>query len=176
MNRRERQAVLLSLLQNLQAKGSWCGETHLQKATYFLQTMLGVPLDLNVIFYKFGPYSFDLADEVTALRADQLLDVKPKERYGPSLLPSVNADKVLDWYSSTVEEYLPHVRFVAERLGTKNVAELERLSTALWVMENSPDKAPAEQVAEIVRLKPHVPPEDAEAALAAVRGMRAELG
>lgn len=55
MNRTQRQAILLALIQRLREKGSWCGETHIQKSAYFLQELLGVPLDLNVIFYKHGP-------------------------------------------------------------------------------------------------------------------------
>ena len=43
MKRLQSNAVLLSLIDNLQAKGSWCGETHVQKATYFIQELFGVP-------------------------------------------------------------------------------------------------------------------------------------
>ena len=79
MNRTQRQAILLTLIQQLRDNGSWCGETHIQKSAYFLQELLGVPLELNVIFYKHGPYSFDLGDEVTALRCDLLLSLQSRE-------------------------------------------------------------------------------------------------
>ncbi len=35
MKRLQRDAVILSLIENLRAKGSWCGETHIQKSNIF---------------------------------------------------------------------------------------------------------------------------------------------
>ena len=76
MTRAQRQTVLLALIDRLWEKGGWCGAKHLQHSTFFLQELLGVPLDLNVIFYKLSPHSFDLDDEVTALRGDLLVRAK----------------------------------------------------------------------------------------------------
>jgi uncharacterized protein YwgA len=175
MNRSQRQIVLLSLIQQLRANDSWCGETHIQKSAYFLQELLGVPLDLNVIFYKHGPYSFDLSDEITALRADGLLSVQSREPYGPGLLPTESANKLLVHFSSRVDAYGPQVRFVAERLGPKKVAELERLATALYVRLQSPSALTVMLADEIHRLKPHVSPDEGLEALRTVRQMQDEL-
>jgi hypothetical protein len=60
MNRLQRAVVLLSLLERLKERGSWCGETHLQKSAYFLQDMLSAPLGFDFILYKHGPFAFDL--------------------------------------------------------------------------------------------------------------------
>jgi len=73
MNRLKRDVVILSLIENLKKKGSWCGETHIQKATYFLQELFDFPLGFEFILYKHGPFSFDLSDKLTAMRADMLL-------------------------------------------------------------------------------------------------------
>jgi hypothetical protein len=175
MDRSQRQAVLLSLIQHLRDNGSWCGETHFQKSAFFLQELLKVPLDLNVIFYKYGPYSFDLSDEITALRADLLLTVQARDPYGPSLLLSENAATVLARYPATLARYGPAIRFVAERLGPKNVSDLERLATALYVSLRKPQATAEEQAEEITQLKPHVSLDDAGAALQAVSRMRTEM-
>jgi uncharacterized protein YwgA len=175
MNRAQRQVVLLSLIQQLRDNGSWCGETHIQKSAYFLQELLRVPLDLNVIFYKHGPYSFDLSDEITALRADGLLSVQSREPYGPSLLPTESANKLLVHFSRGMDAYGPKVRFVAERLGPKKVAELERLATALYVRLQAPSASSTDMAAEIHRLKPHVSPDEGLEALRTVEQMQAEL-
>lgn len=45
----QRAAVVFSLIDALSAAGSWCGETHIQKATYFLQEMLDVQLGYDFI-------------------------------------------------------------------------------------------------------------------------------
>src|SRR6059036_3096299 len=105
MNRLQRAVVLLSLLEQLRARGSWCGETHLQKSVYFLQELLGVPLGFDFILYKHGPYAFDLSDEITALRADLLLSILPRDPYGARLLPTENARSLVGRHSATVGGY-----------------------------------------------------------------------
>jgi uncharacterized protein YwgA len=60
MDRLRRAAILTRLIEQLRNGGSWCGETHVQKATFFLQELLNVPLSLDFILYKHGPFSFDL--------------------------------------------------------------------------------------------------------------------
>ena len=175
MNPMQRQALLLELIAQLHKHESWCGETHIQKSTYFLQEMLGVPLDFNFIFYSYGPYSFDLNDAMTALRCDQLITVKPRDPYGASLLPADKASAFLDRYPKTRKRYAAAVRFVARKLGAKKVVELERLATALFVQLQSPGASVEKQAAEIHRLKSHVSKEQAREALAGVEAMRAEL-
>jgi uncharacterized protein YwgA len=70
----------------LKERDSWCGETHIQKAVYFLQELLQVRLGFEFIMYKHGPYSFELTDELTTLRANRLLRLIPREGYGPSIV------------------------------------------------------------------------------------------
>jgi uncharacterized protein YwgA len=175
MTRIQRQAVLLALIQRLRENGSWCGETHIQKSACFLQELLGVPLDFNMIFYKHGPYAFDLSDELTALRGDLLLSVQSREPYGPSLSLTEQGQRLLDRFPTTLKTHEGAIRFVAERLGPKKVIELERLATALYVLREMPDATSVERSRNINRLKPHVSYEEALAALQAVEGMRAEL-
>jgi uncharacterized protein YwgA len=174
----QRATVLLTLLNRLRAHGSWCGETHLQKSTYFLQELLGVPLDFNFIFYKHGPYSFDLADEVTAMRADQLLTLQLRDPYGPSLLPSAGAESVISRFPVTRQRYEEAIEFVASRLGRKNVADLEQLATALYVTVEEKNEATSldKRVRRVHALKDHVSIDEAQAALLAIDRMIGELG
>ena len=44
MNEDQRTAVTLSLMDALHQQGSWCGETHIQKALYFLQELAHVAM------------------------------------------------------------------------------------------------------------------------------------
>ena len=69
MNRLQRAAVVVSLVKALEKNGSWCGDTHVQKGTFILQELLHVPLEFAFSLYKYGPYSFDLNDELAAFRA-----------------------------------------------------------------------------------------------------------
>lgn len=88
MNRLKKDALLCELADQLRHSGSWCGETHVQKATYFLQELRRVPLEFEFVLYRHGPFSFDLRDELTAMRADGFLDLSERGPYGPSLVPT----------------------------------------------------------------------------------------
>lgn len=92
----------------------------------------------------------------------------------PSLWPTENAGRVLDRFPNTLRTHGPKVRFVAERLGDKNVAELERLATALYVVLQKPDATPEERAGEIHRLKPHVSLSEGRAALQSMERMRGD--
>src|SRR2546425_12633108 len=111
MDRLGRDVILLELLRKLREHGSWCGETHMQKATYFLQHLMQVPLDFQFILYKHGPFSFDLRDELTAMRADGLLALQPQEPYGPSLMPGPAAPEVEKRHRMTVQKYRKQIAF-----------------------------------------------------------------
>ena len=75
---------------------------------------------------------------------------------------------VLSLFRGSVATARPAIDFVAERFGERNVTELERLSTALYVARKHRDKEPARQVEQIVSLKPHISREQAESALKTV--------
>lgn len=170
MKRLQRDAVILSLIENLRAKGSWCGETHIQKATYFIQELLGVPLEFEFVLYKHGPYSFDLSDELTAMRADALLKLQPQlPPYGPSFSHTIGSKLIKKRYPKTLKKYNPMVRFIADKLGDKGVTELERLATALYVTRKINTDNSIESRAQCIhKLKPHVSLDEARDAIRVV--------
>jgi|LGVF01.1.fsa_nt_gb hypothetical protein len=163
MKRIQRVAVLLSLIGSLKEHGSWCGETHIQKSTYLLQDLLEVPMGFEFILYKHGPYSFDLSDEITAMRADRLLKLQPQPYpYGPSILPDAGGERVRDRFPKTITRYASKVDFIAAQLGAKRVADLERLATAFYITnEEKPDDNVNSRALAIHNLKPHISEEEA---------------
>jgi len=138
---------------------SWCGDTHVQKACYFLQELLNVPLGFKFILYKHGPYSFDLNDEMSALRADEFLDIYVREsQYGPSYCLGNLASKLRQKFPKTSHRFSKQILFVAETIGDKGVSELERLATALFVRLNEKEELNVADAADVLtRYKPHVP-------------------
>ena len=170
MERNKKAVVLLALVQGLKDNSSWCGETHIQKATYFLQEMMQVPLGFDFILYKHGPFSFDLTDEITAMRADNLLKLKPQPYpYGPSILPGEASKLLMKRFPKTLKKYAFHTNLVSEKLGDKKVSELERLATALYVtLENETEGDPHSRAKRIHELKPHVSIDEALEATQAV--------
>jgi len=166
MTRLQKVSVLADLAALLRDNGSWCGETHLQKATYFLEELLGVPLDFEFIIYKHGPFSFDLRDELTAMRADGVLELQPHPApYGPGLIATESSQELRQRFPVTLSRYRKVIEFVAQELGAKGSTDLERLGTALYVIRERPKASVNERVARIIALKPHLTPEDARNAV-----------
>jgi hypothetical protein len=169
MNRLQRAALLTELADKLQNQGSWCGETHIQKAAYFLVDLLRVPVGLGFILYKHGPFSFELRDELTAMRADGLLELRPREPYGPTLAPTPGSAAFRKRYPVTLTTYQSQLDFVTRTLASKGVAELERLATALYVTRKSPGLLTIdERAARIHEVKPHVSLDEAKVAVAEI--------
>ncbi len=172
MTDEQKAVVFLDFIDLLKSSGSWCGETHVQKGTYFLQEVTKVPLGFEFVFYKHGPYSFDLNDEITSLMADLMLAVKAREPYGPTILLGENSQSFLDRYPRTRKQFRHQAEFIAARLGKKNVKELERLATALFVTRNELPRASLEaRASRVNELKPHFTLDEARAAVAEVDGL-----
>lgn len=175
MKRMQRAAVLVSLVKALKTQDSWCAETNVQKSCFFLQELTGVPLDLEFVLYKYGPYSFELTDELNAMRADSLLTLRIRDpRYGPCYVPGDLADSLLQRYPKTVTTYAGQVAFVAQRLGNKGVADLERVATALYVRKKAENADVNQRAGRISELKPHIAMSDAKAAVREVDEMSAK--
>jgi uncharacterized protein YwgA len=178
MEKIERTALVLELIRMLKERGSWCGETHIQKAVYFLQEMMQVRLGFEYIMYKHGPYSFELADELTHHRADRMLTLIPRGDYGPSMM--VNEDnryiqKLFRDTSSFLDLYRQRLEFVSEKLADKKVVELERLATALYVTKENPEQSVEERARRINELKPHVSLTEAKKAVEHIDEMKREV-
>jgi uncharacterized protein YwgA len=167
MDRLKRAALITRLLENLKDKGSWCGETHAQKASFFVQHLMKVPLEFEFILYKHGPFSFDLRDELTSLRADGLIRLEPRWPYGPTIKPTELARKLQNNYHRTLGLYENKIAYVADKLGAKGVADLERLATALYVTgQQGAGDPPEKRAAKLSEIKPHI---SADQALASIR-------
>lgn len=178
MNRLQKAALLSQLIQKLYAEESWCGETHVQKAAFLLQEMMGVPLEFDFILYKHGPFSFDLRDELTSMRADMLIELKPQWPYGPRIVPTDRSNYIKNLYPTTLATYDDRIAFVAKKLGSKGVAELERLATAFYVTKRVVADRPADEkrAKELTQLKPHIAPGDALSAIKEIDKIMNEAG
>src|SRR5919204_6560345 len=117
MKRLQRAALLTELVEQMRAHDSWCGETHLQKATFFLQELLGVDLDYDFVLYKHGPFSFDLRDELGNFVSDKLIRYQPQvPPYGPRIAVTEEGAAVQEIYPKTVARHSDQIAFVAEKL------------------------------------------------------------
>jgi len=173
MKRLQREALILSLIENLLKKGSWCGETHIQKSTYFLQELLRVLLGFEFILYKYGPFSFDLSDELLSMQGNDIVRLMLRRPYGPSVQPGPMGERIKSLYPKTLKKYEKEVVFVANELGGYGVGDLESIATALYVIRHrSGQKDDLHGKASYIReIKPHISSEQAISALQRQKGI-----
>ena len=157
MKRLQRAAVLSELVKRMREHDSWCGETHLQKATYILQELVGVELGYDYLLYKHGPFSFDLREELGELVGDGLIRYQPQgPRYGPRITVTPQAENVAEIYPKTIARTANAVEFVAEQLDGRGVVDLERLATAFYVTHEQLAETVEERARMLRSLKPHI--------------------
>jgi hypothetical protein len=138
----------------------------MQKAAFFLQELMDVTMGFDFILYKHGPFSFDLRDELTFMRAQAFLRLEPQYPYGPTLVGGEKSELLKQTFRQTIDRHLTKIRFVSQKLGNKTVVELERTATALYIKFREP--AAADPVERLRNLKPHVALPEAQAAVSEV--------
>lgn len=155
--RSSRGAVVCLLVKDMRDKGSWAGETHVQKSTLFLQEMLGVQMGYRFALHLHGPYSFDLSEELAHMQAIRVLMTEPRPGYGVSFnLGKWGKNAIAAFKDGEQKRLDDAIAFVAERISRRNTRALERISTAFFLKKKYPKKT-ASEIAELInRLKPHI--------------------
>jgi hypothetical protein len=170
----EQNALVVALIDNLHAHGSWCGETHVQKAAYFVEELCKVPLEFQYRLYRQSPFSFDLQDRLTGLRADGFLTLEiAGSSGGPKIRATEIKDSLLSRGKKVLGSYKKAIEFVASKLGAKHVTDLEYLATALMVSRESGNDVETRAKA-MVQLKPQLQLSVATDAVKTIDSMRVE--
>lgn len=157
MNQLAQKTILVGLIKRLADKGSWAGETHLQKAAYLLAELRDVDFDFDFILYKHGPFSFELRDELASMRAEGLVDgFAPNPRYGPRLVVTARGEELEEQFAKTMQRYGESLDWIADVLGDRGVMDLERLATAMWVTRQNPSESVRARAEVLTHVKPHI--------------------
>jgi hypothetical protein len=157
VNRLVQEAVLVGLGRRLAERGSWTGETHLQKTAYLAAELEGIDFDFDFILYKHGPFSFELRDELDAMRAEGLIDsVVTDPRYGAKLVITRRGQALERRFAKTMRRYEEPLDTIASVLGDRGVMDLERLATAMWMTREDPDASVQMRAEALVAIKPHI--------------------
>lgn len=146
---------MVVLVHELNLMGSRCGSTHVQKCSFFVQAASGVPLGYSFVIYHYGPYSFELEDDLAVLRSKGWLEAVPDpEGYGVHYRvgrayeePGLNV----------AERYREAIRRAVRSLGTRRARDLELLATAYFLYRGVDGRTRDERVTvhEVRGLKPH---------------------
>ena len=163
---RGRVAILADLVSQLRNVGNWCGQTHVQKTVYLLQTACRVPMGYSFVLYKHAPYSFDLDLEIARLLGRRMLKQEPsRPPYGPRLKATTVMSKHVSRYPDAICRHSEDISRVVQFVGRRGAAQLERLTTALYVIERHGEESIEARARRINELKPHVSVELATEAL-----------
>ncbi len=173
MKRLQRATLIVEMLDEIIKKGSWAGETHLQKCLYFLQNMRNVPIGYEFQLYRYGPFSFDLRDDIARLQAEEVLNLSPRSSsYGSSLEPSKTSLLLLHkHFFSTLKKYQVEICFVANHFGSLNARDLERLATAYYFHLKDCNSSNEEIGERVNGVKSHISIADGAVAAQQVRGI-----
>ena len=172
--RAEQWALIAKLVGSMKERDQWAGETHIQKALYFLKSMLGVPCSYNFVLYKHGPYSFDLHDDLGKMRAHLVLDLQPRRPYGPSFSLGQLGERSIKRVEEAINGHVSQIEFGVNKLGNLDVRTLERYATALYVKNEHSDLDLNALGKAIVERKPHISEEDAREAVRSVNSLEEE--
>ena len=147
MYSREQTALILSLIDSLSVDESRTSETHIQNYIYFTQEMLEVPMDFEFVLYKNSPYSFDLSEKLTSLRADRLLAIELNNSY-PCFVITDLGKKYIGRFPKTLAPHKKQIGFIVKNLGAKDIRELGQLATALLI-----DRTEKNRIEDLNKLK-----------------------
>lgn len=112
------------------------GRTALMKLCYFLQTLRGVPLGYDFTLYSYGPFdSTVLSDLATAESLGGVISriVQYSSGYGYEIEPTGRSRTVVGLAPGFVEKYRDEIDWVVTVFGDLRRAELEVLSTIVYV-------------------------------------------
>ena len=166
MNWSTKTALLGNLVSRLRSVENWCGETHLQKTVYFLQEGCRLTMGYDFVLYKHGPYSFDLRLDISRLVGRRMLRQEPSSPpYGPRLIGTHLMEGHLRRFAEAIADHSDVIERVVQFVGKRGVAELERLSTALYVSISHSEESVESRAYRINKLKPHVSLETARQAI-----------
>lgn len=162
-------AILATFVDRVRGMGNACGETLLQKAAYVMKELFAVPLTDEFRIHYYGPFSFQLRDRLASMEADDILRVSPRE-LGVTYDVGDRFQQLRERFPKTIATYMPAIEFAATELGPLGVKQLEPLATALFVTRQNPQAPAGERAAKLMAIKSHVPPHEANAAIAKVDG------
>ena len=173
-----RKAALFSeLLDRILVNNSWAGPVHLQKSMFFLQEMREVPLGYEFVLYRYGPYSFELQDEIEYIRGSGILKWRfhDSPKYATGLDTTEASRDIRDKLPKLMEKYEKDLAFVSENIGPMMSKQLERVSTSFYYRVKGVE-GDKEVAREVLKVKPHIDYPDAVEAAQKVRQFAKQSG
>jgi uncharacterized protein len=134
------------------------GRTAVMKLLFFLQESKGLPLGYQFSLYSYGPFDSDVLADIST--AERLNVLKSSTVYYPSGMgyeysPGSDVEGVKDLAGEFIQEYKASIDWVLEHFAKKKAADLELLSTILFVAKYHNPRTVAKLVEQVELIKPH---------------------
>ncbi len=175
--REARVALVYFIIHKLKSNDSWCSLLHVQKTYYMAQEMLGIDLGYEFVRYKYGPYCFELTDEIDEARANLLIFAdETSPMYGLSYSLARDVIEDLKYKDNNGYEYKNKINFIAEWFGKKQGRELELLTSVYMIMKGDLKRRAITKtkIKELQEWKPHFNEEQIKAAFQEVKAKQQE--
>lgn len=162
-------AILGRVIERIEGKQLFCGDTLLQKSAYFLKEMFGAPISAPFRIYYYGPFSFDLRDRLAAMEAFDVVRTEPHE-WGATYKVGNRYEMLKRQFARPIDRNDAAIDWVVRELGPLTVKQLEPLATALFLRRENPESSDEHLAERLHSIKPHVSVEEAQAAIQKVDG------
>ena len=136
------------------------GRTTLMKLCYFLQALRDVPLGYKFTLYSYGPFDSDVlsdlqtAETMGVLSAD--IEYYPGG-YRYHIQPDENSPKAKQLAKPFLNNYREHIEWVIKKFGNRTAADLELLSTIVYINSEHDVCESSLLVDRVKSVKPHFP-------------------
>jgi len=138
------------------------GRTALMKYMYFLQTVRSVPLGYRFTLYSYGPFDADVLADLASAEMLSGVEAKPvlyPGGYGYEIRPSTKAKWLKERASKFLKKYRSDLRWVTNEFGDYTSAQLELVSTIVYVDREAASEKEKIELQELARrvseVKPH---------------------
>jgi uncharacterized protein YwgA len=152
------------------------GRTAIVKLAYLLQTRRHVPLGYDFRLHTYGPYDADVLNDLASAQTLGAVQVKTllyPVGYGYEVRPGVAADTVKDRGRELLTRYQEEIDWVLREFGSRTAADLELISTIVYVDRELASPGEAVAIEELARRVREVKPHFAEAyVLATIKGIQ----
>lgn len=123
------------------------GRTAVMKLCYFLQTLRSVPLGYRFTLYSYGPFDANVLSDISS--AEALGGIESKTvfypgGYGYEISPAGNSEFVKSLASNFIAKYGADFDWVIQHFGEFGSADLELLSTVVYVDRESAQAGPGQ--------------------------------
>jgi hypothetical protein len=160
-------AIIATIIDRVSTPSRFCGETFLQKSTFFLKELFGIPFTPKFRLYHYGPFSFDLRDQLRWMEAVDVVRIRPHE-LGATYVAGDRFAMLQRQFPKSLLQYEQEIDFVVRELSPRGVKDLEALATALYVTKNHPGAVVDERARELNAIKRHVDMNRARASVAKI--------